>query len=263
MSAAATLRLQIERSLEHRYPAALTPAPRTIRDVASTGVDEVDDLLSGGLPVGAISEITGPESSGRTSLALAFLARRTADGSMCAWVDTQDALDPESAASIGVSLNRLLWIRCGNSSTDVRRERFRKDAAKDLAWTRLDQALRSTDLLLQAGGFAVIVLDLADVAVEYAHRIPLATWFRFRHAADRTRCCLLVLGRTAYAQSSAAAVLECGPMHADASGGTVLNGCTCSVHRGRERFSPVTSIARKPPASSWSACAQWTAERCV
>lgn len=263
MSAAATLRIQIERSLEHRYPAALTPSARTLRDVAATGIREVDDLLSGGLPVGAISELTGPLCSGRTSLALTFLARRTSDGSMCAWIDTQDALDPESAAANGVSLNHLLWIRCRNAPPSPRSTRYHRNVRNDAPWTRLDQALRATDLLLQAGGFAAIVLDLADVPIEYAHRIPLATWFRFRQAADRTRCSLLVLGRTTYAQSSASAVLECGPMYTEASGGTVLNGCTCSVQRGRERFAPVTSIARKPPASSWSAHAQWSAERCV
>ena len=47
--------------------------PRVIREVAATGVSAIDVLLGGGLPVGAISELTGPQSSGRTSLALAFL----------------------------------------------------------------------------------------------------------------------------------------------------------------------------------------------
>ena len=80
MPSAALLRLEIERSLAHRFPAALTPAPQTIREVAATGITNVDELLKGGLPVGAISELTGPQSSGRTSLALAFLARRTTEG---------------------------------------------------------------------------------------------------------------------------------------------------------------------------------------
>lgn len=264
MPSSAALRLQIEHSLEQRYPAALTPAARTIRDVASTGVLEVDDLLSGGLPVGAISEFAGPVSSGRTSLALAFLARRTAEGSVCAWMDTHDAFDPESAAANGVCLNQFLWVRCRNAPAEPRTESLRKRASEpDKPWTRLDQALRATDLLLQAGGFAAIVLDLADVASEHAHRIPLATWFRFRQAADRTRCSLLVLGRAAYAQSSAAVVVECRPMRAEAAGKTVLRGFTYTVQRGRERFSPVTSIARKPPASAWSVDAPWDAERCT
>jgi hypothetical protein len=116
--------------------------------------------------------------------------------------------------------------------------------------------------LLQSGGFATIVLDLADAAVEHAYRIPLATWFRFRQAADRTRCSLLVLGKTAYAQSSAAVVLECRPKHAETEGGTVLRGFTFTVQRGRERFSPL-EVTRKPPASTWSAHTAWNDERCI
>jgi hypothetical protein len=95
MPSAAALRLEIERTLEHRFPAALTPAPKTVYEVAPTGVGPVDALLEGGLPVGAISEITGLESSGRTSLTLAFLAKRTEASQVCAWVDAGDAFDPE------------------------------------------------------------------------------------------------------------------------------------------------------------------------
>jgi hypothetical protein len=112
MLSSSTLRQQIESDFEHRYPSILTPAARTIHDVATTGISEIDELLNGGLPVGAISEITGPKSSGRTSIALAFLARRTQDGSVCAWVDANDTFDPESAAANGISLKHLLWVRC-------------------------------------------------------------------------------------------------------------------------------------------------------
>ena len=80
MPSAAALRIEIERILEHRFPAALTPAPKTIREVAPTGIASVDAFLEGGLPVGAISEVTGPVSSVRTSLTLKFLAMRTEEG---------------------------------------------------------------------------------------------------------------------------------------------------------------------------------------
>jgi hypothetical protein len=257
MSATA-LRLEIERSLEHRYPAALTPVVRTVQDVAATGILQVDDLLSGGLPVGAISEITGPASSGRTSIALAFLSRRTAEGSVCAWIDTRDSFDPESAAANGVCLNQLLWVRCRNLQVEKRTANSYKHPPENgKPWTRIDQALRATDLLLQAGGFSAIVLDLADTEIEHACRIPLTSWFRFRQASYRTRCSLLVLGKAAYAQSSAAVVLECHSTHAETAGDKVIRGFTFSVARGRERCSPTTSITRKPPASTWSAHAQW------
>ncbi len=257
MPSAAALRLQIEQGLESRFPSALTPAPRTIREVASTGIGAADDLLDGGLPVGAISEIVGPASSGRTTFAMSFVAHRTAEGRVCAWVDVSDALDPESAAANGVNLRQLLWVRCRDSVQNL--------AVKSRPWTRLDQALRATDLLLQAGGFAAIVLDLADTSPDHASRIPLATWFRYRQAAGRTRCSLLILGKAAYAQSSAALAVECVPLRPETAGSTVLRGFTYELFRGRQRFAAgsVTNRpgARKPPASTWSAGTCWDAEK--
>jgi hypothetical protein len=253
MPAASALRLQIERSLETRFPSALTLAPRSTREVASTGIPEADQLLDGGLPVGAISEITGPACSGRTSLALAFLSQRTAEDRVCGWVDASDSFDPESAAANGVDLRQLLWVRCSdvphpNSKTNKKN------------WTRLDQALRATDLLLQAAGFAAIVLDLGDILPEYASRIPLATWFRFRQAADRTRCSLVVLGQSSYAQSGAAVALECEALQPETTGGTVLRGFTFKLQRGRQRFSSISTGMRKPPVSTWTAGSAWDAE---
>src|ERR1700744_2877688 len=113
MSAAPTLRRQIEANLAYRIPSALTPAPRTIRPVATTGIQTIDELLEGGLPLGAITEVVGPECSGRTSFALSFLAQMTQTEKVCAWIDVSDTLDPESAAALGVDLSRLLWVRCG------------------------------------------------------------------------------------------------------------------------------------------------------
>jgi hypothetical protein len=250
MPSASALRIQIESSLERRFPAALTPIPRTIRETAATGIPEVDRLLDGGLPVGAISEVTGPQSSGRTSLSLAFLAERTRQGQVCAWVDAHDALDAESAAASGVNLKQLLWVRCRNAIS----------IAKSKPWSRLDQALRATDLLLQAGGFAALVLDLGSTAPEHGCRIPLATWFRFRQAADRTRCSLLVLGTAPFAQSSAAVVLECAPKRQITTSQTVLSSSSYELRSGRQRFTPSIIGLRKPPASTWSATSSWQRE---
>jgi hypothetical protein len=261
MPSSAALRLKIESDLQHRYPSALSPAPRAIREFAATGIAAIDELLQGGLPVGAISELTGSDSSGRTNIALSFLANRTSDGSVCAWVDAGDALDPESAAANGVSLKHLLWVRCSDSSSDVKSAAPKLPARKQMRpWSRLDQAICATDLLLQAGGFAAIVLDLADEAIAHGRRIPLATWFRFRQAADRTRCSLVVLGKASYAQSSAALVLECHPECTEPSP-NVIRGFRYSSQRGRERFSPLASITRKPPVSTWSSQAGWDMEK--
>src|ERR1700759_3271959 len=113
MPTAAALRAPIEAALAHRIPSALTPVPRSIRPVAATGIREIDVLLEGGLPLGAITEVVGAECSGRTSLALSYLAGMTREGKVCAWVDVSDAFEPESAAAAGMVLRRLLWVRCG------------------------------------------------------------------------------------------------------------------------------------------------------
>ncbi len=258
MPSSAALRQQIENDFQHLYPSALSPRARGIQEVSATGIAQIDELLDGGLPIGAISEITGSASSGRTTIALAFLARRTQDGSSCAWIDASDNLNPESAAANGVSLKHLLWVRCRNAPIEKPSPVIRRTSKDSKPWTRLDQAIRATDLLLQAGGFAAIVLDLADEAIEHGRCIPLATWFRFRQTADRTRCSLIVLGKEAYAQSSATVVLECHPDRIDIATETVISGFHFSTRRGRQRFSPLTSIVRKPPASTWSSQAPWS-----
>src|SRR5277367_4447543 len=117
MSTAAEIRLQVETALARKIPSALTPQPRIVRPVVETGIDPLDDLLQGGLPVGAVSELTGAECSGRTSVALSFLARVTEANKVCAWIDVSNAFDPASAAAVGVNLKKLLWVRCGVQQT--------------------------------------------------------------------------------------------------------------------------------------------------
>jgi hypothetical protein len=127
----------------------------------------------------------------------------------------------------------------------------------------MDQALRATDLLLQTAGFSALVLDLGSTAPEHGARIPLATWFRFRQAVDRTRCSLLVLAEEPLAQSSAAVVLECGMKEQAAAGGTVLRGCTYEVRVGRQRFTPFLAGKKKPPSSTWQASSKSDREVCA
>jgi len=255
MHSASALRLQIESSLERRFPAALSPLPRTGRESAPTGIPAIDRLLGGGLPVGAISEVCGPASSGRTSLALAFLAARTQQDRVCAWVDPSDVFDAESAAANGVILRQLLWVRPSRLPTPQKSawSNSRKQAAESPVFSCLDRSLRATDLLLQAGGFSAIVLDLGSISASHGQRIPLATWFRFRQAADRTGCSLLVLAQQSLAQSSADVVLQCTALTRLQPSSTVLTTYAFKVSSGRQRFSTSLSGQRKPPESTWSA----------
>jgi recombination protein RecA len=121
MPTTATIRTQIEAALAHKISSALTPSPKMIRAAAETGIQSLDSLLQGGLPVGAVSELVGPECSGRTDIALSFVAHLTQASKVCAWIDASNSFDPASAAAAGVDLARLLWVRCGAVQEAVKR----------------------------------------------------------------------------------------------------------------------------------------------
>jgi recombination protein RecA len=179
-------------------------------EMVSTGVPAID-ALTGGLPRGALTKIVGPTSSGRTSLLLSLLAQATARQEACALVDVSDAFDPESAVAAGIDLKRLLWVRCRmpgpcETRTGVARPVIAGKKRTDPG-AHVEQALKTPDLLLQSGGFGVVVLDLSDVPPAIARRVPLTSWFRFRRAVENTPTVLLALEQQAYAKAAASLVL--------------------------------------------------------
>ena len=99
-----------------KIPDAFVTKKSEITEVTATGIPQVDALIQG-LPHGALTEIYGPASSGRTTLALSFLAEMTRQQQVCTIVDASDSFDPESLAAAGAHLNRVLWVRCGNADT--------------------------------------------------------------------------------------------------------------------------------------------------
>ena len=146
---------------------------------AATGVEAVDACLRNGVPRGQLSELTGPRSSGRTTLLLQLIAAATRRGELAAIVDTFDRLDVASAEAAGVDLGRLLWIR-GHA------------LAKTDDWA-VDRALKALNLVLQAGGFGVVAIDLADVPGPALRRLPFTTWLRVQRAVEgRETACVLV-----------------------------------------------------------------------
>jgi recombination protein RecA len=72
----------------------------------------------------------------------------------------------------------------------------------------LEQALKATDLLLQGGGFGLVVVDLGDVPAQAARRVPLTSWFRFRRAVENTRTVLMVVEQEPYAKTCASVVCK-------------------------------------------------------
>ena len=76
-------------------------------------------------------------------------------------------------------------------------------------WKRLEQALRTTDLLLHSGGWGVVVLDFGNVSWVDVRRIPLSTWFRFQRIVEGTPAILVLLGEEPCAKSCASLALRC------------------------------------------------------
>ncbi len=177
---------EVELALAGRFGDVFERHERRPREVFQTGVREIDELLCG-LPRGAITELHGPASSGRTSLMLSALANATAHEEICAIVDCDDTFDLASAAQAGVDFKRTLWVRCGHS---------------------LERAFKAVDLVLHAGGFGFIALNLCNVPAKVVRRVISSWWFRFRRAIEDTPTALIVLTPVASVRSCAALVLE-------------------------------------------------------
>jgi len=134
-------------------------------------------------------------------------------------------------------------------------------------WSRIEQALRVTDLLLQAGGFSSIVLDMGGLAPEVVSRVPLATWFRYRAAAERNQASILLLTQHACAKSSAGLVLRLQAGNERSDEATVFSGLDYRVGVTRERFTPTSNVVplRKPPqrenGAGWRTRTVWTGSR--
>ncbi len=203
MPSAATLRARIESSLGEHLSSTLLLRERVAPLMVSTGLAALD-ALTGGLPRGALSEIAGPASSGRTGVMLTALAQATARQEMCALVDASDSFDPASAAAAGVALDRLLWVRCSERANSS----AQKNSSPRSALGRLEQVLKVTDLLLQGGGFGMVVLDLGDIPTESARRVPLTSWFRFRRTVEPTATVLLLIEQEPCAKTCASLVVR-------------------------------------------------------
>ena len=104
---AAVSKVEIEADIAGRFENAFRLQEKKAVLTLATGVAEVD-CLTGGIPRGAISEIFGPASSGRTSLMFSLLAHATTHQETCALVDTNDVFSPTAAATAGMDFNRLL-----------------------------------------------------------------------------------------------------------------------------------------------------------
>jgi recombination protein RecA len=98
----------------------------------------------------------------------------------------------------------VLWVRCEKAAGS----RQAAASSKDKTFGNVDCALRAADLVLQAGGFGLVALDLGDVPAAAARRVPLTSWFRFRRAVEETPAALLLLTPEAVTGTCAALTLQ-------------------------------------------------------
>jgi hypothetical protein len=186
-----------ERRLQHDAP-PLRGEDRRLRPLA-TGLTELDALLDGGFPRGALSEIHGPASSGRTGVLLGLLARATGRGGLAALVDPLDRFDPSSAVAAGAELPRLLWVRGPRVGSD-------EPSSKTLA-----DATAAVATLASSGLFDVVALDLAG-AVRERRRLPSTTWLRLQRLVEDTTTALVLVAEEHVACSPGGVALALEPV---------------------------------------------------
>jgi hypothetical protein len=189
-------------------------------------VPAFNSVLEQGMPRGILAEICGRRSSGRTAGCLHVLAQATRRGEICAVVDLNDSFHPASAYAAGVVLERLVWVRCQANP---------------------EHAMRAADLLLHAGGFGVVCLDLCEAAPRVLNRIPISYWHRFRRAVEHTPTILLLCAESSQANSCAAVSLRFQPQGSHWTGQSpflLLRGLKSSIvpersEKGRGRVLPI------------------------
>jgi len=153
--------------LAGRFPSCGPRHGAMAPDGLPTGLPAID--AAGGLPRGAVTELTCPASGGGASLLLGgLLAASRAGGGRVALVDPHNAFDPDSFPA--TTLQHLVWVRCPTP----------------------DQALAAADLLVRDANFNRVVLDLRRLPEPALRRIPATHWHRLRLAAETAGNTLLV-----------------------------------------------------------------------
>jgi RecA DNA recombination protein len=245
-----------DRKLDRTLTTAL-PTWERRDDSAAIAIDiaALDACLRGGLPRGQLSEIVGPTSSGRTALVLQTIAASTRRGEIAALVDTFDRLDVASAAAAGIELERLLWVRgpsislgtsiAGSLDPSTALGARSASGGHDAV---VNRALKAMNLVLQAGGFGCVVLDLADVAPVALGRIPFTTWLRVQRILDGSDTACVLIAPHPLARSAGGLTLSlAGRVRwtGDADRSRHLTGADIDVHivSPRRRVEGEVSVA--------------------
>jgi len=155
--------------LAERFPAPASPP----RDYLQTGLSSFDRTTGGGLRKGCITElISSNESAGSASFLAAMIETAHRDRYFLALIDGKDSFDPQPLGND--LLRHLLWLRCQTTL----------------------QAIKSADLLLRDGNFALVIIDLVLNPANEIRKIPQASWYRLQRLVEATSAAFVVLTRT-------------------------------------------------------------------
>jgi hypothetical protein len=154
----------------------------------SSGLAPLDALIDGGIQRGRISEITGRAGSGKTSIAASFAAFATRRGEVAAWLDASGAFDPESMAAAGVELRRMLWASMTTASRIARATTNVRIAAGPRA-RQQSAIVKAAELVLEAGGFGLVVVDFGEAPRTLAY----ASSLRIARAAERSGAAVIAI----------------------------------------------------------------------
>ncbi len=168
---------------------------------------ELDARLEGGIPRGHVSEVVGPRSSGRLAILVSALAAATSRGEAVALIDPLDMFDPVSASACGLDFQRMLWIR-GEASSSAR---VSLSCEYGTLQKSLDRAVKALNIVLQAGGFGVVVLDLGEVAAQTIKRLPYTTWLRLHRVIEGSETACVLIGSEPIARSAGGVTVQLTP----------------------------------------------------
>jgi hypothetical protein len=261
-SAAARIALESllqERKLDNTLTSRQAPGRGEEAPRLATGLT-LDAVLEGGLPRGQVSELVGPRSSGRTSAACAVMAGATGRGELVALVDTLDRFDPASGAAAGIDFSRLLWVRgddvpLGRLSLAPDWEPSRPQPGRgrrSLAARALDRAIKALNLVLQSGGFGLVIIDLADVPLEAVRDLPFTTWLRVQRVVEGGDTTCLILADVPVARSTGGVSVRLRPAGADESGSAEARALASLAGRSKreyldaEAFKTAVVASRRP-----------------